>query len=303
MTIPDFQTIMLPLMQIAADGNEHRHRDVIEQLAQYFDLTEEERRTLLPSRRQTTFDNRFYWASIYLRKTGLLEKIGTGRFRITQRGLDVLAKQPTKIDIKLLSQFPEYHTFRERRNVSHSKPTTASENEDGQDPEEALGTSYQQLRQTLAQEVLERVKNCTPRFFERLVVELLVAMGYGGSLSDAGEAVGRSGDGGIDGIIKEDRLGLDVVYLQAKRWEGTVGRPVVQAFAGSLEGERANKGVLLTTSNFSQDARDYVRRIQKKIVLIDGEQLAQLMIDYDIGVAHAAAYVVKRIDSDYFEEA
>lgn len=242
MTIPDFQTIMLPLMQVAADGEEHRTRDVIERLAQHFDLSDEERKTLLPSGRQATFDNRVYWASIYLRRSGLLQKTGTGRLQITQRGLEIVHQQPPRIDIKLLAQFPEFRAFRERQNTD-SKPAQVvnAVEEDEQNLEETLGVSYQKVRQTLAQDVLERVKGCTPRFFERLVVELLVAMGYGGSLRDAGQAVGQSGDGGIDGIIKEDRLGLDVDYIQAKRWDGTVGRPVVQAFAGGLEGERANK--------------------------------------------------------------
>jgi restriction system protein len=303
-TIPDFQTIMLPLMQIAADGQEHRNRDVTELLAQHFKFTDEERKALLPSGRQATFDNRVGWSATHLRKACLLERTGSGRFHITQRGLEVLQTHPAKIDMQLLLQFAEFRAFRERQIVdANQQPVAAVDEDNGQDPEEMLGASYQKVRQTLAQDVLDRVKGCTPRFFERLVVEWLVAMGYGGSLRDAGQAVGQSGDDGIDGIIKEDRLGLDVVYIQAKRWKGTVGRPVVQAFAGSLEAEPANKGVLITTSSFSHEAKDYMRRIQKKIVLIDGEQHAQFMIDHDVGVAHAATYVVKRIDSDYFEEA
>lgn len=301
MTIPDFQTIMLPLMQIAADGQEHRLRDAIEQLAQHFDLSDEERRTLLPSGRQATFDNRVSWASTHLRKAGLLQKISTGRFRITQRGHTVLNQQPFRIDMRLLEQFSEFRAFRERQ-LPQQQPTPVQEAINLQDPEEMLDTGYQQIRQTLAQDLLERVKSSTPQFFERLVVQLLVAMGYGGSLADA-QTVGRSGDGGIDGIIKEDKLGLDAIYVQAKKWQNTVGRPDVQAFTGSLEGERSSKGVFITTSTFSQEARDYVRRIQKKIVLIDGEQLAQLMMDHNVGVSPVETYVVKRIDSDYFEEA
>jgi restriction system protein len=202
------------------------------------------------------------------------------------------------IDRKFLEQFPEFVQFQSRS--SHSEEQTAIQEEPTHTPEEILEASYQNLRNDLSQELIDRVMQCSPRFFEKLVVDLLVAMGYGGSRKDAGQAIGQTGDGGVDGIIKEDRLGLDIVFIQAKRWESTVGRPVVQAFAGSLEGFRARKGVLLTTSTFTKDARDYVERIEKKIVLIDGEQLAQLMIDYGIGVTEVATYSVKKADLDYF---
>jgi restriction system protein len=215
----------------------------------------------------------------------------------------VLAQQPARIDMAFLSQFPEYMAFRSRSPlVTNGTTPSPVPVDDGSSPEETLEASYLTLRSTLAQDLLDRVKQVSPRFFERLVVDLLVAMGYGGSRRDAGEAIGRSGDGGVDGIINEDRLGLDIVYIQAKRWEQTVSRPEVQAFAGSLEGFRARKGVMITTSSFSQQARDYVGRIEKKIVLIDGEQLAQYLIDYNIGVAEVSRYVVKKLDLDYFEE-
>jgi restriction system protein len=220
-------------------------------------------------------------------------------FRITRSGLEVLREKPTKIDIRFLTRFPEYATSRSA--ARHSNKHEEQEDETGQTPKEILESSYQTLRHELAQELLERVRTCSPRFFETLVVDLVVAMGYGGSRQDA-EAVGRSGDGGIDGTIKEDRLGLDVVYIQAKKWKGTVGRPDVQAFAGSLDGQRARKGVMITTSQFSQEAKDYVGKIEKKIVLIGGEELAQLMIDHSIGVAEEATYTVKKIDLDYFED-
>ncbi len=198
-----------------------------------------------------------------------------------------------------MKQFPEFLEFQKGTRSSQKE----EEIEDAQrTPFETLEVAYQDLRRALAQDVLDRVKRCSLKFFEKLVVDLLVAIGYGGSKKDAGQAVGRCGDDGVDGIIKEDKLGLDVVYIQAKRWEGTVGRPTVQEFAGSLEGHRARKGVLMTTSRFSQDAKDYVGRIEKKIVLIDGEQLAQLMIDHGIGVTEVVSYAVKRVDSDYFEE-
>ena len=213
-----------------------------------------------------------------------------------------MKSNPDKINVKFLKQFSEFVEFQNLSRQSARTGTEVETEELDETPEETLESSYQNLRRNLAQELLDRVKKCSPRFFENLVVDLLVAMGYGGSRKDAGQAVGQSGDGGIDGIIKEDKLGLDVVYIQAKRWEGTVGRPVAQAFAGSLEGQRARKGVLITTSQFSQDAKDYVSRIEKKIVLIDGEQLAQLMIDHGIGVAEVATYTVKKMDLDYFGE-
>ncbi len=237
----------------------------------------------------------------YTLQAGLLENTGRGKFRITERGFKVLESNPDHINQSFLLQFPEFLEFKNRTNKSEI-PVEEIEPQTTQTPEEILDTSYQSLRDKLAQEILERIMSCSPRFFERLVVDLLVRMGYGGSRKDAGRAIGQSGDGGVDGIINEDRLGLDVVYIQAKRWEGTVGRPVVQAFAGSLEGFRAKKGVLITTSTFSKDAMDYVGRIEKKIVLIDGEQLAQFMIDYGVGVAEMVTYTVKRIDLDYFDE-
>jgi restriction system protein len=290
---------MLPLLELAGDSQEHTLSEAIEILAEKFSLTDADRRELLSSGIQPRYDNRVGWARTYLKKAGLLQTPSRGRFRITERGLQVLKSNPRQIDARFLRQYPEFVEF---QTVSRASGKHEAGEEAGQTPEEVLESSYQGLRSDLAQELLERIKKCSPKFFETLVVKLLVAMGYGGSLQDAGQAIGQSGDGGIDGTIKEDTLGLDVVYVQAKRWEATVGRPIVQAFAGSLEGVRARKGVLITTSRFSPDARDYATRIEKKIVLIDGEQLAQLMIDHDIGVAEVARYIVKRVDLDYFAE-
>ncbi len=298
MTIPDYQTLMLPILQLAGDSQEHSVSEAIEILAVHFGLTEADRKELLPSGRQFRFDNRVHWARTYLIQSGLLQSTGRGKFCITGRGLEVLRRNPSRIDRQYLEQFPEFVEFQSRSNrVEEVKET---EEEHTQTPEEILEAGYQSLRNELAKELIERVKACSPRFFENLVVDLLLAMGYGGSRKDAGTAIGQSGDGGVDGIINEDRLGLDVVYIQAKRWENSVGRPTVQAFAGSLEGFRARKGVLITTSFFSKDARDYVERIEKKIVLIDGDQLAQFMIDYGIGVTEVATYSVKKADLDYF---
>jgi restriction system protein len=302
MAVPDYQSLMLPLLKITGDQQEHGLGEVIDTLALQFELTDADRQEILPSGRQGKFDNRVGWARTYLKKAGLIESTGRAKFCITDRGLEVLRTNPVGLNNKFLRQYPEFLEFTSTSLQSNKRDDEEEAEEPSQTPEEILESSYQGLRHDLALELLERVKNSPPRFFENLVVDLLVAMGYGGSKADAGQAVGRSGDGGIDGIIKEDKLGLDVVYVQAKRWEGTVGRPVVQAFAGSLEGQRARKGVLITTSQFSQDAQDYVTRIEKKIVLIDGEQLAQLMIDHNIGVTEVASYVVKKADLDYFGE-
>lgn len=305
MPIPDFQSAMLPILKLTADGGVHTLAEGVETVAREFKTTAEERDQLLPSRRQRVIYNRVGWAKTYLQKAGLLEATGRGRFRITSRGQEVLKGAPKRIDMAFLTQFAEYNAFAA---LSHDDqatpqaPTPSVAQETSETPEEVLEQSYQELRRELAEELLERIKTCSPKFFENLVVDLLVAMGYGGTRKDAGRALGQSGDEGIDGIIKEDRLGLDVVYLQAKRWTNNVGRPVVQAFAGSLEGQRARKGVLITTSAFSREARDYVKQIEKKIVLIDGAELTKLMIDHGIGVTEVATYTVKRMDQDYFGE-
>jgi restriction system protein len=308
MSIPDFQTIMLPMLLLLGNGKEHTTDDYVTSLAQHFDLDRDELRALLPSGRQPVFRNRVGWAATHMYKAGLLERTGRGRIRITERGRSVLGKSPERINLPYLNQFPEFRDFRSAKGKHNTSQLGEKETPvstlatDSLSPDELLETSYQQLRKTLAEDLLERVKAAPPAFFEQLVVDLLVAMGYGGSRSDAGQAVGGSGDGGIDGIIKEDRLGLDFVYIQAKRWEGTVSRPTIQGFAGSLEGQRARKGVFITTSRFSKDADAYVKQIEKRIVLIDGEQLAQYMLDFGIGVTDVASYKVQRVDVDYFDE-
>ena len=308
MPVPDFQTLMLPLLKITGDGNEHTTSDVTETLAQQFSLTETDRDEMLPSGKQRKFDNRVNWTKTYLQKALLLSSTGRSRFRITERGSKVLKENPSSINIKFLNQFPEFIAFHTATNNNKEEKTngniSASEEiveKTSQTPQEILEISYQSLRQALAQELLERIKNNPPKFFEALVVDLLVAMGYGGSHKDAGQAVGQVGDGGIDGIIKEDKLGLDAIYLQAKRWEGTVGGPIVQGFVGALIGKKARKGVFITTSTFSQQAISYANGIENlKIILIDGEQLAQLMIDHDVGVTEESRYIVKKVDLDYF---
>jgi len=302
MTIPDYQTCMLPLLRYLSDGNEHTLRDAEESLAAHFQLTPSERAELLPSGQQRVFKNRLGWARTYLRKAALLESPKRGIFRITERGLKALASNPIRVDTKYLEQFPEFIEFRDASRPGNSEITPVGEPESKSTPEEAIELAHQGLREQLAADLLARILTCSSTFFEQLVVELLVKMGYGGSRRDAGERIGQTGDGGIDGIIKEDRLGLDTIFIQAKRWQGSVGRPEVQKFVGALQGQRAKKGVFITTSAFTAEAADYATRIDTKLVLIDGEQLASLMIDFDVGVSPAATYVVKRIDSDYFEE-
>ena len=301
MPIPGYQEIMLPLLQYLADEKEHRLPDAVTAIANHFDLTEEERKKLLPSGTGSVIRNRTGWARTYMKKAGLIESTKWGVFRITSRGKHVLSENPPKIDARYLEQFPEFVEFRNMRNKKDDSVQNPVPESD-ETPEEALESAYDRLRGDLETEILEQIKAASPEFFERLVVELLVKMGYGGSLSDAGQAVGRSGDGGIDGIIKEDRLGLDAIYLQAKRWDNTVGRPEIQKFAGALQGHRARKGVFLTTAQFSKEAHDYVGMIESKIVLIDGATLASLMIDHKVGVSTVSSYEVKKIDTDYFSE-
>ena len=302
MPIPDYQTAMLPVLQFLGDGNEHHIGEVVEAVSQQFNLSREERQQLLSSGQQTVIRNRVGWARTYLKKAGLIESTRRAYFRIAERGRSVLAKNPHRIDVKFLEQFPEFVAFRDlRREQVDDKPQTLPLGVEAT-PEEALDAAYQRLRIDLESDLLDQVKAATPSFFERLVVELLVRMGYGGTLRDAGQAVGKSGDGGIDGIIKEDLLGLDVIYVQAKKWDSTVGRPEIQKFAGALQGHRARKGVFITTSAFSADAIEFAARIDSKIVLIDGATLARYMIDNDVGVSAYRSYQVKKIDSDYFAE-
>lgn len=301
MPIPNFQNYFLPVLKIISDKQEHTVQELIEKVANEFSLSEEDKKELLPSGKDYRHSNRVKWTKTYLKKAGLLESTGRSKVEITQEGLDLLSENPSKIDIKFLKRYPSFIEFAVG-NKSEATDDQVSSYSNDISPEESLEQSYNNLREKLSIELLEKVKSCSPKFFESLVVDLLLAMGYGGSRRDAGEAIGSSGDGGIDGIIKEDKLGLDAIYIQAKRWESTVGRPVVQAFAGSLMGKKAHKGVMITTSSFSSDARSYVKDIDKKIVLIDGATLAKYMIDHDIGVFTASTYSVKRMDLDYFED-
>ena len=301
MAIPDYKTIMLPLMKLASDRKEHSLREAIDKLATEFNLSYEEKRRLLPSGKQELFNNRVGWTRTYLKKAGLLEITRSGYFKVTERGIEVLKENPIKIDNRLLYKFKEFRDF-----VTFRREQPAVRKglgEEGGTPIEELENAYQKIRNSLASEILQQIKATPPSMFERIVVELLVKMGYGGSLKDAGDAVvGGIGDEGIDGIIKEDKLGLDTIYIQAKRWQNIVGRPEVQKFAGALQGKRAKRGIFITTSDYTREAREYADSIENRIILIDGNQLAQLMIDSNVGCSTINNYEIKRIDGDYFIE-
>jgi restriction system protein len=302
--IPDYQSIMLPLLRCISDNKEHRMRDVTDGLAKQLGVTEEEKKELLPSGAAPVFYNRTAWAKTYLKKAGLIDSPKQGVVVITQRGVDVLKKNPSSIDARFLRQFSEFLEFQGAKRVDEDIETEIIDDRSTETPEEALETAYQRIRKSLAQDILNKVMTLPPAFFEKLVVELLVKMGYGGSIKDAGRAIGKSGDEGIDGTIKEDKLGLDIIYIQAKRWQpgNIVGRPELQKFVGALAGQGAKKGIFITTSSFTREALEYSPKNETKIVLIDGQQLSQFMIDHNLGVTTVNSYEVKRMDSDYFGE-
>ncbi len=299
MSIPDFQKVFLPFLRAIKDGKEHTLQGLYDVLSGEFQLTDVERATRLPSGNQEVFTNRVGWARTYLKKAGLLDSPRRGVFMITERGKELLQENLAELKVRDLKRFPdflEFHRGTEKNGEEEGQPLTDLT------PEETFEKGFQQYEEILAQELLVKVKGCLPKFFEQLVVDLLVKMGYGGSRSDAGQAVGRSGDEGIDGIIKEDHLGLDVIYLQAKRWDNPVGRGEIQKFAGALQGQRAKKGIFITTSTFQSSAEEYAAKIESKIILIDGARLASLMIKHGVGVALKTAYELKKLDADYFSE-
>jgi restriction system protein len=302
MPIPDYQTLMLPLLRFYADGDAHPLGDAAKALAREFKLTEEELRQLLPSGMQATFNNRVGWARTYMSKAGLLATVKRGLFTITETGRKVLAEKPDRVDVRLLRRFPSFLEFQSAKHGDRvSNNQIAALGEAKESPAELIESAHAQLKSALAAELLVAIKSSSPGFFERLVFNLLLRMGYGDP-QDSGRVTGGSGDGGIDVIVNEDRLGLDSIYLQAKRWEAPVGRPEIQKFAGALAEHRARKGVFITTSSFTKDALASATKHDARIVLIDGEKLATLMIDHGLGVTLEASYDVKRIDSDYFAE-
>jgi restriction system protein len=301
MAIPDFQSIMLPLLKLLSDKKERSNQEINLELADSFNLTNDEINQLLPSGIQKIFTNRVAWAKSYLKQALFISSPKRGYSIITDRGLNVLKEKPDKINIKYLERFPEILEFRKKSRVEPLPPPSDGPNE-GKTPEEYIEYGFQSVLDDLSKDLLQKIKECPPAFFEKLVIDLLLAMGYGGSRQEAGKVVGKSGDGGIDGIINEDKLGLDSIYIQAKRWEGVVSRPEIQKFAGALLGKQAKKGIFITTSSFTKEALEYASKIDSRIILIDGEYLAKLMIDHDIGVTKIRSYDLKRIDSDYFIE-
>ena len=303
MSVPGFQKTLLPILQYLRDGEPHRPADTLAYVQTQFDLSPEDLADRLPNGRTRLMD-RVLWAITYLRKSGLLESISWGVFRITSRGNALLAENPKSLDLKDLERYPEYLEFKGRSKAEskaqeqETDPTAIQET-----PEEELERTYTAIRTRLEGELLDALKTSTPTFFEKVVLALLVSMGYGGSIEDAAKTTKRTGDDGIDGVIKEDRLGLDVVHIQAKRWTtNVVGRPDIQNFAGSLEGQRGRKGVFITTSSFSKEAREFVSRIEKKIILIDGPEFARLCVEFGVGVLDHSSYIVKKIDQEFFNE-
>jgi restriction system protein len=304
MTIPDYQTLMLPLLQRAVE-KEVRVPEIIESIASEFNLTSDERNQMLRSGTQRVLENRLYWAKIYLARAGLLDTPSRGKFIITEAGKDLLSKKPERITNNLLRQYPAFEEFYRgsRQTDGGSEESASSELSQSKaiTPEEQIDIAYQAVTANLRSDLIERILQNSPSFFEELIVNLLVSMGYGGSRKNAAEQLGRSGDGGVDGVINEDRLGLDRVYVQAKLYTNTnVGRPDVQAFVGSLVGLGATKGVFVTTSSFSQQAVDFVRHLSQRIILIDGPKLADLMIEHNVGVRINRSIEFKRIDEDFF---
>jgi len=300
MPVPKYQRLFLPILEFASDREGHKISEAVDAVAQYFDLDEASRKELLPSGTQTRLYNRTTWAITYLEKAGLLRKPERGFFEITEDGLSLLQSNPQVIDNDTLSKYESFKAFRDKKNTAEDQSSTNGES-DGT-PEELIEQSITILNQSLAGEISDALSVVDPSRFEQIVVDLLVAMGYGGSRADAAKVIGKPGDGGIDGTIKEDRLGLDVIYVQAKRWQYPVGRVEIQSFAGSLEGERASKGIFITTSSYTKNAVEYVKKIGKRIILIDGEQLAELMITHGVGVTQARVYTISKLDSDYYED-
>jgi restriction system protein len=304
MPVPDFQTVMRPLLSLLDDGRERPVAELRSALAREFNLSAADLEEELPSGRAKTFANRVGWATTYLYRCRLLDRPRRSVYRITDRGREVLTNHPDRVDLSVLSQFEEFHEFRRPRNDPLGATVTdtaqVGAGPDDATPEERIAAAYEELRSAVAGELLDRVLEQAPDFFERLVLDVLSAIGYGGSLDNAAVRLGRTGDEGVDGVIREDRLGLDLIYVQAKRWQNTVGRPDIQRFVGALQGQRATKGVFITTSTFSADAIAYAEGVSPRVVLVDGRQLAGLMIDYGVAVTVDTRYELKKIDQDYF---
>lgn len=302
MPIPDFESIMLPLLEAVKDGREHRMLELGNELADHFKLSYEEKLLLKPSGEETLFQNRVRWARLYLKKAGLVEDPRSGYTRITSKGSELLQKNISKIDVKFLKQYPEFSNFYHKKKAI-SVPEMEVSEAVGTDaipltPEDMIIQGYEIIRNNLEKEIISRLINNLPEFFERAILELVRKMGYGIDH----QVLGRTGDGGIDGVIKQDKLGLEEIYFQAKRWKGTVPIHQVRDFAGALLAKKSKKGIFITTSDFSPDAHDYVRNTDLKIILINGDELSKLMFENNLGVTTSDTYELKKIDEDYFAE-
>ena len=303
--IPDYQSIYQPLLKLLSDDGEHPIREIINQLGNHFKLTEEERKVWLPSGNAILFDNRVHWARTYLSKAGLLYNPRRGVVKITEEGKRVISSGVISLNNKFLRQYEGFNSFQTQKKQEKDLPASAEQNEeDTLTPEEVLEQAHTTINDELGRELLEKVLASSPQFFERLVVQLLVKMGYGGSLKEAGKATRSTKDEGIDGVIRQDKLGLDIIYIQAKRWkaENTVSRPELQKFVGALAGRGAKKGIFITTSSFTKDAAAYSARNETKIVLIDGMELQRLMIEFNVGCTLTRSFDLKKLDPDYFDE-
>jgi len=306
MAVPGYQDFMLPLLKMIADGKDYKISDVMDALAAEMDISEEDRQLILSSGMQTQYYNRVSWAIVYLAKSLLLERTGRGQFRIAQRGMDVLKSNVARIDNSFLSQFPEYQIFKSKKANTAIGSTKPGDNpplppDPEITPEERLQAAHEELRGALADDLLDRVRAGSPKFFEHLLIRLLVAMGYGGGRMDRAEVTGKSGDDGIDGLIREDRLGLDIVYVQAKKWDNSVGPGEIDRFIGSLTRKKASKGVFITSGTFTGGAPRAAKEASVRVRLIDGDELASLMIDFNVGVAESEQYIIKKVDADFFE--
>jgi len=304
MATPDFQSFFYPVLKYSSEHDEISLKEIREFLTQYFSLTDEDKAERIPSGAQTKFDNRIYWTKSYFSKAKLIEKTKHSHFKITDRGRSFLKNFSDNISINDLKTIEEFRDFNEGTTSSDKQTTSIKTAIENQTPLEKLEESYQFIKRELASELLEKIRSNTWQFFEDLVIDLMVKMGYGGSRNKADESIKRTNDEGIDGIINEDKLGLDVIYLQAKMWkeETSIGRPEIQKFVGALHGQRAKKGVFITTSCFAKTAIEYVKSIDPKVILIDGETLTNLMIEHNVGVTGIETYQIKKIDLDYFEQ-
>lgn len=303
MSVPDFQSFMLPILSLFKDRKNHNIKECKEIAINEFELSEEDIKALVPSGKQTLIENRVYWSLTYLKKSLLIESISRGEYQITDRGFKLLETEPVKIDKKLLSQYKEYRIFSNQEEKENDvKDNNVVEEDNYNTPEENIDRVYRKINDQLAEDLLEVILSKNGYYFERLVMDVLVKMGYGNFREDAKEVTKKSNDGGIDGIINQDKLGLDKIYVQAKKWkDGVVGRPELQKFVGALSERQATKGIFITTSDFTKDAKEYVEKVSQNIVLINGTTLAKLMIEYNVGVQVSYTYEIKKIDNDYFE--